>query len=148
MPKTERELLDADLRTGRYHGALQKLDAMLARDGSVRERCFALNKRGVVLARMGDRAGAGAAFDAVLAIDPNDAPALTNLGNLENEAGSYEAALARYDAAIVADADYANAHFNKSIALKALGRIGEAVRARRTAMRLEGRARRKQRGGP
>ena len=44
-----------------------------------------------------------------------------------------------YAAAIRADETYATAHRNLGVAYKRLGRRGEAVRALRTAARLEGR---------
>lgn len=145
-PPTPEARIAAAIRCGAFDEAATLVDALLA-DAlcTPQQRAFALNKRGVICARRGDSAGAQAAFDAVLEAQPRDPAALTNLGNLALERGEYGAALERYDAAIAADEQYANAYHNRSIALKALGRVAEAVAARRTEARMEGRLGRKQR---
>jgi len=99
----------------------------------------ALSKRGVCKVLAGDRAGARDDFHAALARDPRCAPALVNLGNLEQEAGEIEEARGRYEAAIAADADYAPAHHNLGVLYRAIGRIDESVRALRKAASLEAR---------
>ncbi|HZV79782.1 MAG TPA: tetratricopeptide repeat protein [Candidatus Binatus sp.] len=97
----------------------------------------ALSKRGVCRLRLQDRIGAAADFEASLAADPKNAPALTNLGNLALEAGRLDEARERYETAIAADADYALAHHNYAVLLKREGRVGESVRELRLASRLE-----------
>ena len=104
------------------------------------ERAFLLNKRGVARIGLEQQDGARADFTAALEARPAFAAALTNLGNLLLEEGEVEAAIRRYENAIAADRDYALAYHNISVAYKRTGRIGEAVRALRHALRLEQRA--------
>jgi tetratricopeptide (TPR) repeat protein len=103
------------------------------------DRAFLLNKRGV--ARMGLRQPERAREDFEAALDAvaRFAPALTNLGNLALEAGDVGGAIARYEAAIDADPDYALAYLNLGAAYKKEGRFDRSVWAIRRAQRLEGR---------
>lgn len=106
-----------------------------------RNAASALSKRGVCKVRLADLAGARADFEAALVRDPRCAPALANLGNMEQEAGRFDAALERYKAAIAADANYAPAHHNLGVLYRKLGRVEESVRELRTAGVLEYRPR-------
>ncbi|MGA9944725.1 MAG: tetratricopeptide repeat protein [Candidatus Cybelea sp.] len=138
---------------GRFAFALQALDrrdfssadaalsALLAReelDG--KERAFLLNKRGVARVGLQAQELARADFAAALEASPGHAPALTNLGNMLLEEGQVDAAIASYEHAIAGDREYANAYLNLGVAYKRAGRIAEAVRAIRDALRLEQRA--------
>ena len=107
------------------------------------EAAFLLNKRGVARIGLKERDLAQADFEAALERVPRYAPALANLGNLLFEQGDVDGAIARYEAAIAADEEYAVAHHNLGVAYKRAGRMGEAVRSMRRAMRLEGRAARR-----
>ncbi len=99
----------------------------------------ALSKRGVCKVRMAHPEAARADFEAALARDSRYAPALVNLGNLEQETGRLDEALARYRAAIAADTNYAPAHHNLGVLYRKLGRVDESVRELRTAGMLEAR---------
>ncbi|HEV3157815.1 MAG TPA: tetratricopeptide repeat protein [Candidatus Baltobacteraceae bacterium] len=121
----------------RLDDALTAFSCALNEAKSLGERARALNKRGVAMIGLQRRSEAEEAFRAALELLPAHAPSLVNLGNLALEEGRIEVALARYDEAIKAAGDYAPAYHNKAAALKQAGRIAEAVRARRTATRLE-----------
>jgi lipoprotein NlpI len=108
------------------------------------ERAFLINKRGVARIALGRRADARVDFEAALALLPKHAPALVNVGNLTFEEGRVDEAVALYEEAIRADEFYHVAHLNLAAAYKRLGRLEDAVRAIRTARRLEGRSRRAQ----
>jgi len=97
------------------------------------------NKRGVALVALGRSQAALEAFCDALAADERHAPALTNVGNLLLEDGMPGDAIDYYQAALVADPQYGIAYRNFGIALRRAGRRREAVRALRTAARLEGR---------
>ena len=127
------------LGTGAFDDALRLLDAMDARSAHPRERAAIANKRGVVLVACGNRAEARSAFAAALTQLPRFAPARVNLGNLELEAGAFDAAIAEYEAALRAEPDFPGAYRHLGIAFKRLGRTDEAVRALKRADRLEGR---------
>ena len=104
-------------------------------------RAVIANKCGVAHIGLGDRDAALTAFDRALAFDERCAPALANLGNLLFEDRHIDDAIDHYRAAIRADEAYAIAHQNLGIALKTLGRHGEAVRSLRAASRLAGKRR-------
>jgi Flp pilus assembly protein TadD len=97
------------------------------------------NKRGVALIALGRREAALEAFCDALAVDERHAPAFTNIGSLLLEDGMPSDAIDYFRAALVAQPLYGIAHRNLGVALKRLGRRREAVRALRTAARLEGR---------
>ena len=101
----------------------------------------ALSKRGVCKVLQGDRNGARADFEAALGRNPRCAPALVNLGNLEQEAGDDDEARRRYLSAIAAEPEYAPAHHNLGVLYRKLGRVDESVRELRYAGRLEARPR-------
>jgi lipoprotein NlpI len=129
------------LRHRDFAGAELELTGLIDADAvdtpSPRERAFLLNKRGVARAAMQRAEAARDDFAAALACVANYAPALTNLGNLTFEEGDVDAAIALYEAAILADADYVNAHLNLGIAYKRAGRLDEGVRSLRRAQQLE-----------
>jgi tetratricopeptide (TPR) repeat protein len=140
-PATPREAAIRALDEGRYAQAAALLDELIAAasaPGDSAERAFLLNKRGVAWIGLRDREKAGADFAAALEVLPRFAPALANSGNLLLEAGDVERAIARYEEAVAADESYAVAFHNLGVAYKRAGRFADAVRAMRTAMRLEG----------
>ncbi len=104
-------------------------------------RAVIANKSGVAHIGLGEREMALASFDRALGYDERCAPALANLGNLLFEDRHINDAIDHYRAAIRADEAYAVAHQNLGVALKTLGRHGEAVRSLRTATRLAGKRR-------
>jgi tetratricopeptide (TPR) repeat protein len=109
--------------------------AATATDGCGRARAH--NKRGVALVALERRAEALEAFCSALAEDERCAPALVNIGNMLLDAGHPQDALDYYEAAIRAEDGYATAHRNLAVALRRLGRRGDAVRALKRAVRLE-----------
>ncbi len=131
----------AALEAGRFTSALGAFEAACAEAATPADRCRAENKRGVALVELGRASEALAAFDEALVHDERNAPALVNIGNLLLEAGEALDALDYYRAALLYDDSYALGQRNLGIALKRLGRHAEAVRALRTAARLEGRRR-------
>jgi lipoprotein NlpI len=123
-----------------FAAAERELERLLAQPCAAGERAFLLNKRGVARIGLDRRALAREDFSAALAVRPQYAPALTNLGNLLLEEGDIAGAIARYEAAIGADSEYAIAHLNLGVAYKRAGRIAEGVRSLRRAQVLEQRA--------
>jgi tetratricopeptide (TPR) repeat protein len=130
------------LRRHDFGAAESGLTALIDAPAEVRpgrERAFLFNKRGVARIGLKRVQDARADFESALEAFAGYAPALTNLGNLLFEAGDVGAAVARYEAAIASDPDYAVAHLNLGIAYKRAGRTAEGVRAMRKAQQLEGR---------
>lgn len=100
-------------------------------------RAEALNSLGVRAAAL-DESGsdARAHFEAALQADPGHYRALTNLGNLDLEAGRFAEAEARYREALGLNPDYDGAHHNLGVALRRQGRVGEAVSSIRRGQKL------------
>jgi tetratricopeptide (TPR) repeat protein len=129
----------ADIARGHPESALTRLEELLG-DASFQavDRATLINKCGVALVDLGRKDEARVRFSQALELNARFAPALTNLGNLLLEDGRPAEALERYESALLADDDYSLAHANRAVALKRLGRHGEAVRALRRADRLQG----------
>jgi tetratricopeptide (TPR) repeat protein len=117
-------------------------EALAAADGD-RERALAHNKRALLALARGDRPAADAALAEALRTYAACVPALVNAGNLLLEDGDVDGAIARFEAAIVLDPDYPEAHHNLGVAFRRLGRRREAVRALRRATVLELRRKRR-----
>ena len=125
-----------------FENAERELEALLSRgESEAAPQAFLYNKRGVARIGLGQRDAAREDFMQALHLQPHHAGALTNLGNLALEDDDVEGAIAHYERAIAADAEYAVAYFNLGVAYKKAGRIAEGVRALRQAQRLEWRAR-------
>lgn len=88
------------------------------------EACCVL---GVIRVRRGDFEGARLAFNASLRLDPGHYRSITNLGNLELEAGRITEAVVLYEKALQANPDYPHAHHNLAAAYRKLGRIDKSV---------------------
>ena len=131
----------AALEAGRHEEALLGFESAADEAGPRAVRALAYNKLGVTLVALGRRSDGLAAFDDALTCDERCAPALVNIGNLLLEDGDVRDAVDYYRAALRYDETYALAQHNLGVALKALGQRGAAVRALRTAARLEGRRR-------
>ena len=89
------------------------LESALSEAGAkvpAREKAFLLNKRGVARVGLERLESAADDFTAALETVANYPPALANLGNLDFERGQVDAAIARYEAAIRADPEYAVAY--------------------------------------
>ncbi|GGL74805.1 hypothetical protein GCM10010840_11090 [Deinococcus aerolatus] len=99
-------------------------------------RAEALNIQGVLMALQEQGAGARTLFEQALEADAGHYRALTNLGNLDIEAGDYAGAEARYREVIRLNPDYDGGHHNLGVALRRQGKMGEAVRSIRRGQRL------------
>ena len=86
------------------------------------------NNLGVYLARMGDTAGAEAAFEAAIRVLPGYARAQFNLGTLRLRSGRQEEALEPLGQALNANAYYGEARLNRALALTQLGKREAAAR--------------------
>ncbi|GLI61429.1 hypothetical protein VaNZ11_003789 [Volvox africanus] len=73
-------------------------------------------------------------YQAAVALCPNYAPALYNLGVVAGELRQGDAALEYYRAAIAAEPRYAQAHCNLGVLLRERGRLAEAVAAYQAAL--------------
>lgn len=76
------------------------------------------------------------AYDKVIELEPNHAPAHINLGTLYYNLQDYKRAEFHYRKAIEADARYALAYFDLGNVLDETGRIQEAIRIYKTALQL------------
>ncbi len=99
-------------------------------------RAEALNIQGVLMALQEQGAEARTLFEQALEADAGHYRALTNLGNLDIEAGDYAGAEARYREVIRLNPDYDGGHHNLGVALRRQGKMGEAVRSIRRGQRL------------
>ena len=77
-----------------------------------------------------------AAYQAVLALDPEHAAAHINLGTLYYNRQDFALSEKHYRAAIAVDPRYALAHFDLGNVLDETGRIGEAIQSYKTALQL------------
>ena len=66
------------------------------------------------------------AFEAALALDPDQPEARFNLANLVLEAGDLELAVAEFRRVLQTDPDFADAHYNLAVALERLGGRAQA----------------------
>jgi tetratricopeptide (TPR) repeat protein len=88
-----------------------------------------LCSRGTVLGALGRHAEALAAYDAVLAINPQDAIAHYGRACVLYDLGRHAEALAAYDASLAIDPQHAVAHCSRGTMLGILGRHVEALAA-------------------
>ncbi|EYB67655.1 hypothetical protein DEIPH_ctg033orf0073 [Deinococcus phoenicis] len=99
-------------------------------------RAEALNAVGVLHALHGEAELARAVFGEALAADPSHYRAVTNIGNLELEAGHPAQAETRYREVLRLNPDYDGAHHNLGVALRRQGKLHESVGSIRRAQRL------------
>jgi tetratricopeptide (TPR) repeat protein len=125
------------LRAGALDEAERAFGEALAAAGSDRERALAHNKRALVALARGDRPAAEAALEEALRTYAACVPAMVNAGNLLLEDGDVDGAIARFEAAILLDPDYPEAHHNLGVAFRRAGRRSDAVRELRRATGLE-----------
>ena len=78
------------------------------------------------LPRAATAAAARDAFEAALALDPDQPEARFNLANLVLESGDLELAVAEFRRVLQADPEFADAHFNLAVALERLGGRSQA----------------------
>lgn len=93
--------------------------------------------RAVALHRAGRLDDAAAAYDEVLARDPDNADALNLLGVIAQSRGRHAAALAYLDRAAARAPHQANIAYHQGLSLAALGRTAEAAAAYRRAIQLQ-----------
>lgn len=96
----------------------------------------ALNLVGVLHALRGEAQEARAVFEEALLSDPGHYRVITNIGNLELEAGQLAQAEIRYREVLRLNPDYDGAHHNLGVALRRQGKVHESVGAIRRAQRL------------
>jgi tetratricopeptide (TPR) repeat protein len=96
-----------------------------------------LNHEG--LAQLGQRKDEEArqAFDAALALDPENAAAHANLSSLESRAGHYEEALVHAQAAVAAEPEEAVHHYNLGHLLALMRRDEQALESLHRAVKLD-----------
>jgi predicted TPR repeat methyltransferase len=95
-----------------------------------------LHYAGVLAHQQGQGNEAIALIERSLAIEPNQADCLSNLGIVLQSQGKLEEAIAAYQRAIALDPSHANAYSNLGVLLRATGKPAEAEAAYRTAIRL------------
>ena len=91
---------------------------------------------GLIRVREADGTGARMAFESALQHDPGHFRAITNLGNLDYEFETPEAAVDRYQQALKIHSEYAPAHQGLAAAYRKQGRIGLSVQHLKKANRL------------
>jgi tetratricopeptide (TPR) repeat protein len=94
---------------------------------------------GLEKAWAGDMDAAIAAFDAAIAIRPEDAFAHLNRGLALRQRGEIEQAVAEYDAAIRYAPQEARGYYHRSVALRAMGETKRAERDEERAVSLDSR---------
>ncbi len=127
----------------RAHQAMQagRLDEARARIAAVEAaapaaRGAARHLLALVERRAGNAAAARAAFEAALALAPNDPNLHNNHGNFLDSEGDWEGARRAYARAIALHPGFADAHANLGIAAHRAGDAATARRALETAVRL------------
>jgi tetratricopeptide (TPR) repeat protein len=103
------------LDNGRLDEAITILDEVLSRDG---EQYYAINKKGVALARKNELGEAEILFRSCLDINPDYAPAWVNMGNLRRQNGDNDKAIKYYGIAIENDPEYHYAYYNLAAVYK------------------------------
>jgi tetratricopeptide (TPR) repeat protein len=94
------------------------------------------NQLGVLAALGGESKRARTHFEAALMADARHYRAITNLGNLNLEAGEVTVAESRYREALNINPDYATAHNNLAAALRKQGKRSASVAALKRSQRL------------
>ena len=87
----------------------------------------ALHLLGVLKAQTGNGAAGAELIGKALALNPGDAAAHSNLGNVFLSLARFEDAVGSCERALALRPDFADAHANRGIALRALGRFEEAL---------------------
>lgn len=102
----------ADLEAGRWSDAAERFEALLDRHP---DAPHAWRNLAIARERLGDSAGARAAFEAALRVDGNDCAAHVGLGLIERRAGHLDASERHYRACLAVQPDHAAALVNLGI---------------------------------
>ena len=86
---------------------------------------MAFNKLGVTCARQHKLEEAKDNLNSALRINPDYAPTIVNIGNLELEKGNHQCAIDYYKDAIDRDKTYHMAYYNMAVAYKSMGNLDE-----------------------
>ena len=99
----------------------------------------ALNLLGVITAQTMRSREAADLLGRAVALRPDSAPALNNLGNALKDLGQLELAVAHYERAIAVRPEYKDAYacFNRGVVLEELGRLGAAVASYELAVAIK-----------
>lgn len=112
------------IERGCYKEAMEQLRVIIQQD---EHNYAAINKLGVVYVAMQDIENAKECFKITLELNPDYAPAIVNIGNMQLESDDVHAALNYYQDAITKDSNYAMAYYNMAIAYKKLGDYSKYV---------------------
>ncbi|AZI43953.1 tetratricopeptide repeat protein [Deinococcus psychrotolerans] len=99
-------------------------------------RAEALNSVGVLHAIHEETGQARQLFEQAAEADAGHYRAVSNIGNLELQAGNFKEAEAAQRRAIALNPDFAGAHHNLGVALRRQGRVNDSVKAIRRGQRL------------
>ncbi|MCP3914903.1 MAG: tetratricopeptide repeat protein [bacterium] len=123
-PGAEFGLADIERRAGDYSRAIEttRAETLVMPNDPLVWRAHA-----VTLALAGHPTEARTAFERVIELDPDDAEALTGLGAVTIELGSFDEGLDLYDRALAADPEFLLAAMNKAVALFQAERLAEAA---------------------
>lgn len=116
---------------GREAEALQWLGTVLRRDG---QRRTALLQVARLQLKRGQPAAAEGALQRLLGRDGEDPDALTLLAQLRSDEEKFGEALTLLERALAADPRHDEAHHQRGVVLKSLGKLSEAEQAVRTAL--------------
>jgi tetratricopeptide (TPR) repeat protein len=133
--------LEAALRLARESETLQLIQKLMH---DFPDRAEGYNKMGVVEAQHKHFAEAQSWFQRALAVNPDYAPAMANLGNLYYERGMYDEALAQYGLALYHDGNSIQAHKGMAAVLRKQGKVRDAVHHLKASDRLAVRGNRAQ----
>jgi Tfp pilus assembly protein PilF len=111
-----------------------RLEAAIARAGGSAAQWYEL---GGAKLRLGDAAGAAAAYERCLTLEPPRAPVYNNLGAALLQSGRINAAIEALEAALALESRHLRALVNLGKALREAGRLPEAEARLREALALE-----------
>lgn len=128
------EEADRQYKSGQLDRAFSIYEEVIAADPN---NAWAYSRMGAIRAQRGAFDEAEAFLNRALEFDPDLPQAHSNLGNLYYSRGDYHAALAKYEAAVKLSPDTPVFHENLHAVYKKLGKMSEAVKALKTAHRLD-----------
>ncbi len=122
------------MRLGDPEGALRMVDDGIARmnrdfppDRHPLDRCTLLSNRARLLAMLGDLAGARAAYDDLIAVDPDYAEYRFDRAGLLHAIGDDAHALADYDTAVRLGPPFPEMHHNRAVLRQEIGDLAGAL---------------------